>query len=183
MKILYTCVFAVLTACGGGDDLSEERRARPVQVSLYGDSLTYNRTYEITDHKFIAANYAQWGQGSFVPLDDADGAKLVVIRYGMADAIRLLTPEQTVENIQALVAQAKAKGQATIVVGMPCLDSELGAATAQAVRAVQDVDVTTDCGPVPRTTDGIHPTPTEHARMDAIIRIAVLEELNTLGGM
>ena len=166
-----------LVACGGGDYEEEpQRRAMQPQVALYGDSLTFDRTHAIADGAFIAANYAQWGQGSFVPLAPSN-AKVVVIRYGMADAIRLLTPDETVANIQQLAATARERGQVPIIVGMPCLDSELGEATAAAIRQIQNVDVTPGCGPVPRTTDGIHPTELEHARMDAIIRAAVLQEL------
>lgn len=129
-----------------------------------------------------AADYAVWGQGSYAPLSPTDtSARVVVIRYGMADAIRLMTPAETVANVTALAAQVRAQGRRPIIVGMPCLDSDLGAATAQALRAVQDVDVTPGCGPVPRTTDGIHPTPAEHARMDTIIRAAAVAALNDAG--
>lgn len=195
-------LLAALIACGGGlaDDQSgpdtdgasaaemqafvttaTARRPRPVQVAFYGDSLTVGRVLDIAGGAFIGADYAVWGQGSFAPLTARDTAPVVVIRYGMADAVRLMTPAETVANVTALAAQVRAQGRQPIIVGMPCLDSDLGAATAQALRAVQDVDVTPGCGPVPRTTDGIHPTPTEHARMDAIIRAAAVAALNDAG--
>jgi len=192
-------LLVALLACGGGHEpdgadgasaaelagfvasaqaQTTTRRARKVQVAFYGDSLTANRVAEIADGAFLAADYAVWGQGSYAPLSPTDtSARVVVIRYGMADAIRLMTPAETVANVTALAAQVRAQGRRPIIVGMPCLDSELGAATAQALLAVQDVDVTPGCGPVPRTTDGIHPTPTEHARMDAIIRAAAVAAL------
>lgn len=189
-----------LLACGGGHDAAgadgasaaelagylasttaqqtTQRRARPVQVAFYGDSLTVGRVVQIAGGAFIGADYAVWGQGSFAPLAAQDVARVVVIRYGMADAVRLMTPAETVANVTALAAKVRAQGRRSIIVGMPCLDGELGAATAAALQAVQDVDVTPGCGPVPRTTDGIHPTPAEHARMDAIIRAAALAALN-----
>ncbi len=176
-------VLSALAACGGGEDIQpqpSERRALQWQVSLYGDSLTANREKEISDNKFTVMNYAIWGMGSFYPLSTADKAKVVVIRYGMADSIREITPQETVSNVLNLAAQVRAKGQQSIIVGMPCLDSSLGAATAEALKAVQDVDVTVGCGNIPRTTDGIHPTPEEHARMDAIIREKVLSKLNEI---
>jgi hypothetical protein len=191
---------AALLACGGGGDdtagpdgasaaemagfvasaraqTTAARRARPVQVSFYGDSLTAGRVLDIAGGAFIPADYAIWGMGSFYPLSSLDRAPVVVIRYGMADAIRLMTPEQTVANVTALAAQVRAQGRRPIVVGMPCLDGPLGADTAQALLAVQDVDVAAGCGPVPRTTDGIHPTAAEHARMDTIIRAAAVAAL------
>jgi len=199
-------LLATLIACGGGlaDDpasaatdgapaaevqgftasaasATTTRRTRPVQVAMYGDSLTVNRVLQIAGGAFLAADYAVWGQGSFAPLNPADHAPVVVIRYGMADSIRQMTPAETVANVTALAAQVRAQGRRPIIVGMPCLDSDLGAATAQAMRAVQDVDVTPGCGPVPRTTDGIHPTAEEHARMDAIIRAAALAALHDAG--
>ena len=197
---------AALLACGGGGDdatgpdgasaqemaafvataqaqtaTTAARRPRPVQVAFYGDSLTAGRVLDIAGGAFIPADHAIWGMGSFYPLSALDRAPVVVIRYGMADAIRLMTPAETVANVTALAAQVRAQGRRPIVVGMPCLDSDLGAATAQAMRAVQEVDVTPGCGPVPRTTDGIHPTAAEHARMDAIIRAAALAALNDAG--
>ena len=195
-------LLAALIACGGGlgDDQpgpdtdgasaaemqgffasSAARRARPVQVAFYGDSLTVNRVLDIAGGAFIGADYAVWGQGSYAPLNARDTAPVVVIRYGMADSIRLMTPAETVANVTALAAQVRAQGRRPLIVGLPCLDSDLGAATAEALRAVQDVDVTPGCGPAPRTTDGIHPTPTEHARMDAIIRAAAVAALNDAG--
>ncbi len=198
-------LLATLIACGGGlaDDPasaatdgasaaevqgftasaagSTTRRARPVQVAFYGDSLTVNRVLQIAGGAFIGADYAVWGQGSFAPLHPADRAPVVVIRYGMADSIRQMTPAETVANVTALAAQVRAQGRRPLIVGMPCLDSDLGAGQAEALRAVQDVDVTPGCGPVPRTTDGIHPTAEEHARMDAIIRAAALAALHDAG--
>ncbi|MEY2689591.1 MAG: hypothetical protein RL375_3790 [Pseudomonadota bacterium] len=197
-------LLVALLACGGGHEpegadgasaaelagfvasaqaqTTTARRARKVQVSFYGDSLTANRVAEIADGAFLAADYAVWGQGSYAPLSPTDtSARVVVIRYGMADAIRLMTPAETVANVTALADQVRAQGRRPIIVGMPCLDSDLGAATAQALRAVQDVDVTPGCDPVPRTTDGIHPTPAEHARMDTIIRNAAVAALNDAG--
>jgi hypothetical protein len=153
------------------------RRPRPTQVAFYGDSLTAGRVLEIAGGAFIAADHAIWGMGSFYPLSSLDRAPVVVIRYGMADAIRLMTPAETVANVTALAAQVRAQGRRPIIVGMPCLDSDLGAETAQALLAVQDVDVAAGCGPVPRTTDGIHPTAAEHARMDTIIRAAAVAAL------
>lgn len=189
-----------LLACGGGHDAAEadgasaeelagylasaparqaaQRRPRPVQVAFYGDSLTVGRVLQIAGGAFLAADYAVWGQGSFAPLAAQDVAPVVVIRYGMADAVRQMTPAETVANVTALAAQVRAQGRRPIVVGMPCLDGDLGAATATALQAVQDVDVTPGCGPVPRTTDGIHPTPAEHERMYAIIRAAAIAALN-----
>jgi len=197
---------AALLACGGGGDdasgpdgasaqemaafvasaqaqtaTTAARRPRPVQVAFYGDSLTAGRVLDIAGGAFIAADHAIWGMGSFYPLSANDRAPVVVIRYGMADAIRLMTPAETAANVTALAAQVRAQGRRPIVVGMPCLDSGLGAATAQALRAVQDVDVAAGCGPIPRTTDGIHPTAAEHARMDTIIRAAAVAALNDAG--
>lgn len=172
---LLALIAAMLAACGGGE--CDPAPTGP-QVAFYGDSLTVNRTLLIASGAFTAADYAKWGQPSTAPLHPADRAPIVVIRYGMADAILGMPPEQTVANVAALAAQVRRQGRVALIVGMPCLDSELGAATAQALRAIQTVDVATGCAPAPRTTDGIHPTTAEHARMDALIRAAVLESLN-----
>lgn len=176
--MIWGACAALLAACGGGE--CDPAPAGP-QVSFYGDSLTVNRTLLIAAGAFTAADYAKWGQASTAPLNAADRAPIVVIRYGMADAIVGLTPEQTVANVAALSAQVRQQGRVVLIVGMPCLDSELGAATARALQAIQTVDVATGCGPVPRTTDGIHPTPAEHARMDALIRAAVMSALHDTG--
>lgn len=189
---------AAMVACGGGlghDDTdgavpgevaghvaalaaeARARRARPVQASFYGDSLTAGRALAIAGGAFVAADHAVWGLGSYAPLAPTDVAPVAVIRYGMADAIREMTPEQTLANVLSLAAQVRAQGRVALIVGMPCLDGPLGAGHAAALAAVQDVDVTPGCGPVPRTVDGIHPTPAEHARMDTIIRAAVVAAL------
>lgn len=184
---LLATIGAVVVACGGGLEPTDAeadtttRRTRPAQVAFYGDSLTVGRVLQIAGGAFLAADYAVWGQGSFAPLNPTDRAPVALIRYGMADSIRQMTPAETVANVTALAAHVRAQGRRPLIVGMPCLDSDLGAATAQALRAVQDVDVTPGCGPVPRTTDGIHPTAEEHARMDAIIRAAALAALNDAG--
>lgn len=172
MKYITLALIALLTACGGGE--ADDRRAFQPQVSFYGDSLTYDRTADITDHKFLAVNYAKWGESSFAPLHEL--TPVVVLRYGMADAIRGIAPETTVANLLRLKDMLQANGVTPIIVGMPCLEGELGAATAAAVNAVADVQVTQGCE-APLTTDGIHPTQKEHARMDAIVRTRVLQEL------
>ena len=68
-----------------------------------------------------------------------------------------------------------------VTLARPDVRNAVDTATAQALQAIQTVDVATGCGHVPRTTDGIHPTPAEHARMDALIRAAVLAALHDAG--
>lgn len=173
MRYFALVLLLLLAACGGGE-ASDDRRAFQPQVSFYGDSLTYDRTADITAHKFLAVNYAKWGESSFAPLHEP--TPVAVLRYGMADAIRGIPPETTVANLLRLKDMLLANGVTPIIVGMPCLEGELGASTAAAVNVVADVQVTQGCES-PLTTDGIHPTWKEHARMDAIIRDSVLQAL------
>ena len=138
-KLLCIALFALLSACGGGDPSTP--KAKTV-ISFYGDSITANgKVPKIVRDDFIGLDYAVGGQHSDVPLNPKDTASVVVIRYGMADVAHGLAPAQTRANVEKLIADAKALGKRPIVVNVSWTPSGIELPVNAALQGLVDIDV------------------------------------------
>jgi lysophospholipase L1-like esterase len=136
---LCLCLFLLLAACGGGGP--DTPKAKTV-ISFYGDSITSGgQVAKIVRGDFIGLDCSVGGQHSDVPLNPADTASVVVIRYGMADAAHGLAPAQTRANVEKLLVDVKALGKRPIVVNVSYTPSGIELPVNAALQNLVDIDV------------------------------------------
>lgn len=166
--ILWVLLLPVLlTGCGGGGGGADDR----LTVAFYGDSITAGQVERIARSTFRGIDYAVGGQHSDAPLHPDDTAPVVVLRYGMADAAHGLTPQETRENLLALIAKVRAQGRRPIVVNVSRTESGFEQPTNDAIADLTDIDVR---GVPVRTLDGIHPDDESYERLNAFIHDALV---------
>lgn len=150
--LLCLCLFALLSACGGGDP--DTPKAKTV-ISFYGDYITSGgQVVRIVRDDFIGLDFAKGGQHSDVPLNSADTASVVVIRYGMADVAHGLTPATTRANVEKLVADVRRLGKRPIVVNVSWTPSGIELPVNAALQGLVDIDVSDLRG---QLLDELHP--------------------------
>lgn len=150
-KFLSLGLLALLSGCGGGGPAALNA---PTTVSFYGDSITGGQVANIVRGDFIGLDYATGGQHSDTPLNPADTASVVVIRYGLADVAHGLAPSQTRANVEILVAQVKALGKRPIVVNVSYTPSGIERPVNAALAGLVDIDVSDIRGGL---VDELHP--------------------------
>ncbi len=147
-----------LVGCGAGSSSK--------LVSFYGDSITAGRTQDIALGRFNTQDFAYPGNTSHTPLHPEDRASIVVLRYGMADTVFGIAPEQTRRNLLQLVEQVRQQGKIPVVVSISKADGR-EVPTNEAIKDLITVDLSDIEG---STVDGIHPTDAYHAAMYTKIR-------------
>ena len=154
-KLLCLVLFVLLAACGGGGgDAPSAPKAKTV-ISFYGDSITSGgQVARIVRGDFIGLDYSVGGQHSDVPLNPADTASVVVIRYGMADVAHGLLPSQTRANVEKLVADVRRLGKRPIVVNVSWTPSGIELPVNAALQGLVDIDVSDLRG---QLLDELHP--------------------------
>jgi lysophospholipase L1-like esterase len=128
MKLFIAALAALLAcACGGGSSAL-------TVVSFYGDSITTGthftdagkEVWSPTPVQYIAQlagitahDYSRDGMGSDEATIASDDAQIVVIRFGVADAVHGMTPDVFASNITRLVGEARALGKRPLLTGLP----------------------------------------------------------------
>lgn len=154
----FLLAIVLLVGCGDGSSTR--------LVSFYGDSITAGRTQDIALGLFNTQDFAQPGNTSYTPLHPDDKASIVVLRYGMADIVSGIAPEQTRNNLLQLVAQVKQQGKTPVVISVSKADGKEEPTNA-ALKDLITVDLSDLEG---STVDGTHPTDAYHAAMYTRIR-------------
>jgi hypothetical protein len=132
MRLIFIFLLALLTACGGGGSSAPKRIA-----AIYGDSIssgTHSTDYATwrpavwspTPVQHIAQlagvtalDYSYDGARAQDNRIAADGAELVVLRYGVADMIRGTDLQAWLLEVARLVAEARARGASVLITGLP----------------------------------------------------------------
>lgn len=136
MKKLITVLLLALalTAC---DKQKVPAIATGATVLILGDSLSYGTgANKGEDYPTLLASYSGWNiVNAGVPGDTSEGGlarlpgllkthqpKLLIIELGGNDFLRRIPHEQTIQNLKAIITQAKAKGVPTLLIAIPELN-------------------------------------------------------------
>ena len=129
-KTIVLTLLLSLVACGGGGGV--EKRV----VAFYGDSITEGTHSAKYDEWFperwlptpvehiaalaniIGIDYSVNGASSVDAVIKQDNSSIVVIRFGVADTVRNMSPEVFRTAITRLVAEARAHGKRVILTGL-----------------------------------------------------------------
>jgi lysophospholipase L1-like esterase len=182
---LIVAVLALLAACGGGS-------SAPV-VAFLGDSLT-SGTHSISATAWVPGTWSPTpvqhmaALGDFAAVDlSSDGATsadasighhadVTVLAFGVADAARGITPDQTRAALTAL-----ANDRRTVIVGViavPEIDTAAhDAAARQAAQASGAFFADVRALPPGAFVDGLHPDQSYSQRLGALITKTIKEAL------
>lgn len=213
MRITVALLLAFLTACGGGDSRVGPQKSRPPVVGFWGDSITsgsvntsagwlsprpVERMQQLAGDAFVALDRSLPGATALDALAglqpfDLEGIDVVVLRYGMADAVRQVHADDRAfaQAVDDLVLRAGARRvvltgipKITVRPDLPGVDDALVAQVAAydlalrelaARRGIPFIDVRALPFAITDLADTIHPAQGYSDRIAALIVRQLLE--------
>lgn len=134
-KLLYMFGIVILISCGGGN--SQQEIPIATNISLYGDSYSGSSwdISKLSDNRINLVNYAVGGcttsnsryglPEGFVPygnfqkqMDGGDSSNIIVIRFGVAEAVLVNNIAEFSNNMAWFVNQARDAGKQVILINM-----------------------------------------------------------------
>lgn len=207
-SICQSVLAALMSACGGGGDPPKPTPA-PVKlpvVAFYGDSITdgthssdfivwtptkWSPTPVETIRMLLGfaptqvIDYSYSGAASTDAKIADDASTIVVIRFGVADAVRGLLPVEFGKNISRLITEARALGKQVLLTGLThaasadTLPWNLMMASVANLYEVPFVDVyALPFDPAVDLADPLHPSESYSHRIGAVIA----DKLHTMIG-